>query len=460
MSRTLRLSKVALAGAISAFVTACASSTHQESVGLDVGCEVAKEVRAAFLYGYGVYEYTRTTVELTGNEASRFNRLEHRSDLSGPESRTVTSPNNDVLISTAFLDLSGGPVQIIMPRVHDRYHSVAFMDSFTDNIAYLGTRATGGNAGTFWIVGPSWDGVVPDGVQLLRSDTNDVWMLGRTLVAGPDDLLAAREVQAQISISEVPGYGKAGPLKTVPVRVPNASMFLNVVNEMLGRSQTDVGQARRAKQFASCGIQPGETDVWKSLPPSVREIWTSELPLALSDLRRGSGKNLVQSGAWRSAPRNVGAYGNDDELRARIALSGLAALSAQEATYFVTAHDKNGDKLDGNSTYEFKVPSGGVPVDAFWSLTMYSEDADGRLYLVENPISRYSISDRTPQIVRAKDGSIAFYLQRTIPEGNAANNWLPTPEGPFSLSFRAYLPHAEILNGEWVPVPVEPVVSE
>ena len=47
-----------------------------------------------------------------------------------------------------------------------------------------------------------------------------------------------------------------------------------------------------------------------------------------------------------------------------------------------------------------RAAAGGIPVDAFWSLTMYDTPD---FYLVDNPIDRYSIGDRTPGLVTADD---------------------------------------------------------
>src|SRR5689334_17022986 len=144
----------------------------------------------AFFYGFPLYEFARTAQQRT--QLLPMNRVGHRAALADDTSREVTAPNNDTIYSSAFLELSNGPVEIVSPTSTDRYFSIAFMDAFTDNFAYIGTRATKGKGGTFWLAGPTWQGTAPAGVTLLRSSTNDVWMLGRTLVDGPEDLAAAR----------------------------------------------------------------------------------------------------------------------------------------------------------------------------------------------------------------------------------------------------------------------------
>ena len=63
----------------------------------------------------------------------------------------------------------------------------------------------------------------------------------------------------------------------------------------------------------------------------------------------------------------------------------------QEAMYWKTSIDGAGHELSGEHHYIMRFPAGGFPPNnAFWSLTM--GDASNRF--VENPINRYSVSDR------------------------------------------------------------------
>lgn len=83
----------------------------------------------------------------------------------------------------------------------------------------------------------------------------------------------------------------------------------------------------------------------------------------------------------------------------------------------------------------------------FWSATLYG--LPERL-LVDNPIDRYSIGDRTPGLVHDEDGGLTLYVQHTRPNGpQQAANWLPAPDGPFSVIIRMYGPEASVLDGTW-----------
>ena len=77
--------------------------------------------------------------------------------LQGADSHDVTTPNNDTLYATSFLDLSQGPVMLTIPALPRRYHSAALMALNTDNVAVIGTRS-GGQGGRYAIVGPGFKG--------------------------------------------------------------------------------------------------------------------------------------------------------------------------------------------------------------------------------------------------------------------------------------------------------------
>ncbi|HEX2645602.1 MAG TPA: DUF1254 domain-containing protein, partial [Candidatus Dormibacteraeota bacterium] len=77
--------------------------------------------------------------------------------------------------------------------------SLAFMDPFTDNFAYVGTRTTGGQAGKYLITGPEWAGSAPPGMQRISAPSNFVWLLGRFLVDPPSDVVHVVRLQDSLT---------------------------------------------------------------------------------------------------------------------------------------------------------------------------------------------------------------------------------------------------------------------
>jgi len=130
------------------------------------------------------------------------------------------------------------------------------------------------------------------------------------------------------------------------------------------------------------------------------------------------------------------------------AMLGLLWNPSEINTYDIAFFDGDDAPLDGRNAYmlRFDPPP---PVDAFWSVTMYS--AETQLF-VANAIDRYSVGDRTPGTVYGADGSIEIFLQAEEPADPVERaNWLPAPEGPFYLVTRHYSPQASILTGDWLP---------
>ena len=86
---------------------------------------------------------------------------------------------------------------------------------------------------------------------------------------------------------------------------------------------------------------------------------------------------------------------------------------------------------------------------------MRMKDIKKRL-LHDNPIDRYVINDRTRGLKYGADGSLDLYLQNQKPtDPQAEANWFPSPNSPFSLTMRIYIPSEAVLNGQYAPPPVK-----
>ncbi len=117
----------------------------------------------------------------------------------------TTGVNHDTLLMVGWLDLSKGPQVLHVPDFSGpdssgRYYSVQFTDPFDVDFAYVGTRATGTQAGDFLITGPGWKGQVPVGMKQIPSPNNSVLVLGRVLVYSDSDLAAAYALTKQIQL--------------------------------------------------------------------------------------------------------------------------------------------------------------------------------------------------------------------------------------------------------------------
>ena len=132
--------------------------------------------------------------------------------------------------------------------------------------------------------------------------------------------------------------------------------------------------------------------------------------------------------------RAFGAKGQVDPVRHLIgAAAGWGGNPDKDATYLSVTPAKN----DGTTVYKLNVKD--VPVDAFWSVSVYN--AKG--YFEKNPEGAYTLNNITAK--KNPDGSIAIQFggcDGKIP------NCLPIMKG-WNYTVRLYRPRPEILSGKW-----------
>jgi len=404
--------------------------------------------REAFIYTLPMVEVARVRTRILGAGLPPGRFFPQRA-LANPDARTVTTPNNDTIYATAFVDLSAGPATLTIPPLAGRYASLAIMDMVSDNIAVLGTRATGQDGGVFTLVGPT-DAASPGAI---RSPTPWVWVLARVVVNGPEDLPAAQAVLAGFKVAAAPakryapGADRNGPWQD----------YFRAANALLLENPPPATDKAVLGRFARLGLGAISFDPAKFDPAA-----TAAIAQGVED-----GRRLIKSadfggkriGGWTFQASDTGAFFQDYLGRARIAVGGLAALPPAEAMYLTAVPPGDGRQFEGDHLWRLRFPKGATPpVDAFWSLTLYEDPPEGGHYLTRNPINRYAIGDRTPVLKTGGDGALDIWISRTDPGGERSANWLPAPaKGPFTLILRAYLPQAALLSQSYTPPPVEQV---
>ena len=362
------------------------------------------------------------------------NQFTHTRRLLGPTDREVVTPNNDTLYTNAWLDLSGGPLVIEAPAMGTRYWTLGFLDMWTNPWAYAGRRTTGSDAQRLFVHGPGWHGDAPAGMHVIAAPGDDVWIIGRILVDDDEaDLAEVRALQDRFSIRRVDGSEALSRIDALldgrRSETPAAAEFERVVTAALVRNPGGVGGA-----------------TWPPPPDALAEA----LPQVYTELRDDAQPSDV-GGGWSVAVMVRTDFGDDRLMRARVARNWIGALGIDEAMYPMADVDADGHVLDGSHRYALRFPPGAEPqVDAFWSITLYRRSD---CLLVDNPIGRYSIGDRTPGLRRDADGGLTLRIQADDPGPGA--NWLPAPHGEaFYLTMRLYQPRAAHLDKTYAYPPM------
>src|SRR5262249_652410 len=131
----------------------------------------------------------------TAPGSAPINQFARQDKLADPSERLIVHPNADTLYTTAWLDLAAEPIILHVPNTNARYYLIAMLDAYSNEFASVGSRTTGNSEGNFAIAGPHWKGELPQGLSgVIRAPTNTVWLIGRTLVHGQEDLSAALTV--------------------------------------------------------------------------------------------------------------------------------------------------------------------------------------------------------------------------------------------------------------------------
>jgi hypothetical protein len=131
------------------------------------------------------------------------NRFWHASQVFTAEYQDGGSPNNDTMYSLAWVDVGEEPVILSHPDIpDDRYYTFQLSAIHSDNFAFVRRRVTGNHAGNYAIVGPGWEGQLPDDVTALpQSPTPWVFIAGRTLVDGPEDVPTVQALQQEYRLT-------------------------------------------------------------------------------------------------------------------------------------------------------------------------------------------------------------------------------------------------------------------
>jgi hypothetical protein len=380
------------------------------------------------------YMWTQVDTGIPSIPYADVNTLFRTAQLTDAKYRNGGSPNNDTLYAIAWIDVRDEPVILSHPHIDNRYFTFELASMDSDNFAYVGLRETGPKAGSFAIVGPDWHGELPAGVQEIpRSRTHTVLMLGRILVDGQEDIPNAHAYMAQYRLTPLSqwGNGKEPVVKPRKVLVPfdRKTDPLADWKTMNAAMTLDPPEARHHAllgQFATLHIGPGQ-DVEKASEATKRGLARAardSLAMFSKVVQNGAGRSV---NGWSYPPEVMGRAGLDNQFLIRAAvqcLAGIIANEPEEAIYLNTFTDVSGEVLNGNSRYQITFNSGQLPPISelgFWSMSMYGLDYN----FVDNEISRYSIGNRTRDLIYGKDGSLTLYVQSDKPAGEKSANWLP-----------------------------------
>ena len=386
----------------------------------------------------------------SGQFKAPFNQIKNESRVFTYKDTAVVTANSDTPYSLGWLDLRAEPMVISIPTVKDRYYSVMLNDGHTYNYGYMGSRATGGKAGSYMVAGPDWAGEKPAGIdEVFNSLTPFSLLAFRTQLMNPTDMPNVEKIQAQYKVQPLSAFlGQPAPAAAPdPNFLPaNTAGIKENFWTYLGAALEYVPEADEDREIrsklAAIGIGPGKKFDIKSLSPERQQAMIEAMKAGDAKVDAYLGSGLTDVNGWQlgSLPGDRAHYNGDWLMRAGAAKAGIYGNDAVEAVYLFGRVDASGQVIDTSKhNYTLTFAAGQLPpVNAFWSVTMYYGKSQ---LMVENPINRYLVnSAMVSDMKKNADGSVTIYIQKDSPGKDKQANWLPAPNETPYLVMRLHWP--------------------
>ncbi len=434
------------------------------------------------------------------------------SELMDSSSLFLTA-NADTVYYLTGLDLSKAPVVIEQPS--DAVGTINDM-WFSWIIDIGGPGPDRGMGGKYLIVGPDYDGPLPEGGYFIaHSKTNFALYAARAYLVDNDPKPAVDNVKKNLKIYayqpgsfgtsiaqaldgtvNIAGEPKVPEMKfiegsglaynTIP---PSDFGFFEMINENVQNEPATSYDVELAGQLAAIGIVKGKEfapdDRMKKILSDAAAFgqatgrslnWRYAMTHPDWAYYEGSqwGSMLWEGGAFFETPPPLfenGAFKPLTPTGARTLDSRAAfyygytldspgmimRIPGVGSQYLMSFLDPDGNPFDGAKTYKVTLPKD-IPAEAFWSFTLYDNQTRSMLQTPQKYPRAGSQSYPTPAAEAAADGSTTVYFGPEQPEGVARGNWIQTdPDKGWFTLLRLYSPKPSFFDKSWRLSEIEPV---
>ena len=422
--------------------------------------------------------------------------------------------NADTVYFWGFLDLSQGPLVVETPS--DTLG--LFDDMWFGWISDFGLPgADRGQGGTYLLVGPGYDGPLPEGGCYVRhSRTHHVIVIGRAFInenPGDDPAPTVDRIKAQLKIypyapggigssigAYLTGRGPLGApvtpasprcvegtglaMQTIP---PNDFGHYELLDRLVQMEPAEALDPELAGQFAAIGIVKGKT-----FAPDARLRAILDEAVAVGNAASrtlGMGAHPTEDyryyeddTAWWCmlwvggfeftnpppliTPDGIQPFPNTGarQLHGRTSFlytaTGITPAMCMRLTnvgsqYLVSNVDPDGDPFDGSKTYRVRLPKD-IPAARFWSLTLYDNQTRSMLQTPQRYPRAGSQMYPSPAAEAEPDGSTVVYFSPTQPDHVGRGNWIQTdPAKGWFVLLRLYSPLQPFFDKTWRPGEIE-----
>ena len=373
----------------------------------------------------------------------------------------------------AEADVKDGPVVIeigtpVIGLVND-----AFFRYVTD-LGLVG--ADQGKGGKYLLVGPNYEGEIPEGYFVSKTSSYRHWVLIR-IAAKPGQTKEAVEAFKK-TFKIYPLADAKDPKPTEFVNLSNKqyntihandASFYDEINEVIQYEPANAWDSELVGLAGAIGIKKGqEFKPDERMKKILTEASTIANAYARTVLFRPRNENVYFYPGKRQwySPLAGGSYEflNNGErmLDDRVGFYYYATGSTpamvkpmvgKGSVYEIGATDIDGQPLDGGKTYKVTLPAP-IPAKDFWSFMVYDNQTRS---ILETDQKTGGLDSNSEGVKLHDDGSATVYFGPKAPEGQEGN-WVQTMPGKgYNVLLRLYGPLEPWFDKTWMPGDFEPV---
>lgn len=454
----------------------------------------------AWLY---FYPMLLTQTRLAAEPELLRNSWDHSDDFYGKVFDQASKPEADTVHSHAWLDLRDGPINLHLPDMQGHYYAIQAIDLWSQTFSIVGSRTTGGKAGTVVYLPPGMheelypSGHWPIGARFVEAPSDTILLLAQLQRGGPDrakqisglhskfllrrhaDSFLSGTIDADDTAAAVPEalaqYLAAGLSPANALLKIEPADYFSWAAALWGSREMSLSASDRefAAEIIQLGLYPGRAIQWQELTERRRKTLTVAANKASRILSAEIQKNGIIHNGWLYPVEEWYVLDGDKVsvsqpdnylLRARMALRAPGHLPLEELlTLFAGEHETGGDVLNGGQDRQYELlfaPGDLPPVNGFWSLAV--QETEGAT--AQNFLGRSYLGSDS-QLTENPDGSVTIYLSHQNPhgEGNSDTfNWLPVPATDFGVELRVFWPSRKYGNeGGWeMPAIIQRIPAE
>ncbi len=377
------------------------------------------------------------------------------------------TPNTTSVYMILWLELSDEPMVIETPP-----NVLGFIDNHWFNyVTDFGNAGPDrGQGGKFLILPPHYDGDVPEGYFVARTETYGNWVIWRGFQVDGSPAPAIEMTKKVFRIYPLSQQENPPEMNFVNVSGKLFSTlhrmdfdFFHEVDAVVQAEPTDGQNPEILGQLAAIGIKKGKPfnpdPRMKAILSEAASIGGATARALASRPRDDMYYIYPGEGQWTTPfPGGSHEFLNEGErvLDARIFMHfyatgitpAMALKMVGKGSQYAAAYlDADGNAFDGGKTYKVHLPPN-APAQDFWSFTLYDNQTRSML---QTDQQFPGIDNNQEGLQQNADGSYDVYVGPTAPEGKESN-WIQTvPNKGWNILFRLYGPLQPWFDKTWRP---------